>query len=171
MIVAISVWKSRFEAPLPRGKKPSTRVHGRIVNMHQSPNAVSGFLKDLRLTPLRVVRGAIQLGSMESPRKLRPSAVAVERDLQAALLQLPLGEVRAKKPNHQLITNRLIGGVIAGRSDERHLIAMRPDAIHDRRVARVDRKHSINPSESISAHSTNTKKGSPQGSLQRSYIS
>lgn len=32
-------------------------------------------------------------------------------------------------------------------------------------------KHSINHSASISAHSTDIKKGSPQGSLQRSYIS
>ena len=35
----------------------------------------------------------------------------------------------------------------------------------------INRKHSINHSASISAHSTDIKKGSPQGSLQRSYIS
>ena len=41
---------------------------------------------------------------------------------------------------------------------------------HHRRVKQIC-KHSINHSASISAHSTDIKKGSPQGSLQRSYIS
>ena len=110
------------------------------MDMHQSPRAIGGTLKDLRLTALRVVWSTIQFCGVERPVELRPSAVTVDRDLQAALLQLTLGEISAKKTHHQLVTNGMIGGVITGGSDKRHLIPMRPDAVHDRRVTPIDRR-------------------------------
>ena len=39
---------------------PSPRPRSGIMDMHQSPRAIGGTLKDLRLTSLRVVRSAIQ---------------------------------------------------------------------------------------------------------------
>ena len=113
---------------------PSSRPYSGIMDMHQSPRAIGGTPKDLRLTSLRVVRSAIQFRGVERPIKLRPSAVTINRNLQAALLQLTLGEISAKKTHHQLVTNGMIGGVITGGSDKRYLIPMRPDAVHDRRV-------------------------------------
>ena len=113
---------------------PSPSSHPGIMDMHQSPRTIGGTLKDLRLTALRVVRSTIQFRGVARPVELRPSAVTIDRDLQAALLQLTLGEISAKKTHHQLVTNGMIGGVITGGSDKRYLIPMRPDAVHERRV-------------------------------------
>ena len=46
---------------------PSPRPHPGIMDMHQSPRAIGGTLKDLRLTSLRVVRSAIQFRGVERP--------------------------------------------------------------------------------------------------------
>ena len=46
---------------------PSSRPYSGIMDMHQSPRAIGGTLKDLRLTSLRVVRSAIQFRGVERP--------------------------------------------------------------------------------------------------------
>ena len=51
---------------------PSPSSHPGIMDMHQSPRAIGGTLKDLRLTALRVVRSTIQFRGVESPSDQPP---------------------------------------------------------------------------------------------------
>ena len=107
--------------------------------MNQMPNACAVLLKHLRFEALCVMRRTVFSHGVESPSKLCPGAILIHREFQLIPLQMPLRKRAPKQPNHQAVSNLIVGLIIARRGDKRHMVGMRPYIVYDRRVASVDR--------------------------------